>query len=370
MLNQRALCLSLVTMLDQVQKLIEKYEELEHQLAQPEVAGDPELFAKLHKSYKDIEEAYRECCHYKQLWADREEWDSVLRSGEDSELTAAARQELASINAQIDLMEESLQILMVPKSPFDTRNAILEIRAGSGGDESSLFAGDLLRMYKAWAETQGWRTEIVGATEGTVGGFKEVKLLVNGAGVYGGLKFESGVHRVQRVPATESQGRVHTSAATVAVMPEAEEVDVEIRDVDLKIDTYRAGGAGGQHINKTDSAVRITHLPTGVVVACQDERSQHKNRAKAMNELRSRLLDKAISDHEQKQAAARKAQVGTGDRSAKIRTYNFPQNRVTDHRIELTLYKLEAIIGGDLEELIGALQMADAQEKLRALETT
>lgn len=351
-----------------MQKLIEKFEELEHQLAREDVASNPELFAKLHKSYKDMQEAEQQARLYLQLKADRREWDDVLRHGDDPELSGVARHEIETIDEQLEGMEQQLQILMVPKSPFDERNAHIEIRAGTGGDESSLFAGDLYRMYRAYIETKGWSCEVTDVSEGTVGGYKEIKFLVSGPGVYGDLKFESGVHRVQRVPATESQGRVHTSAATVAVMPEAEEVDVEIKEADLKIDTYRAGGAGGQHINKTDSAVRITHIPSGVVVACQNERSQHKNKSTAMKELRARLLDKALADQEQKEASARKAQVGTGDRSGKIRTYNYPQNRVTDHRIELTLYKLEQFMVGEIQEMIDSLQLADAEEKLRTLE--
>ena len=248
--------------------------------------------------------------------------------------------------------------------PHDTGNVILEIRAGTGGDESCLFAGDLLRMYRAYCEKKGWSFQISSASEGPSGGFKEVKVDVEGEGAYGLLKFESGVHRVQRVPETESQGRVHTSAATVAVLPEADEVEVELRDEDLRIDTFRSSGAGGQHINKTDSAVRLTHIPTGIVVSSQDQRSQIRNREKAFKEMRARLLDKAMSEAQAGEAAARRAQVGTGDRSAKIRTYNFPQSRVTDHRINLTLYKLDAVMNGDLQELLDALRMADAREKL------
>ena len=255
-------------------------------------------------------------------------------------------------------LEGELRILFIPKDPNDERNAVLEIRAGTGGDEASIFAGDLFRMYKYYVESRGWRLTVASESEGTAGGFKEIMCEVEGRGVYGVLKYESGVHRVQRVPATETQGRVHTSAATVVVMPMADEMDaIDIKDEELRIDTYRAGGAGGQHINKTDSAVRITHLPSGLVVACQDERSQHKNRAKAMNLLKSRLLDAQIAERESKEAAARKSQVGTGDRSAKIRTYNFPQGRVTDHRVNLTLYKLDAVMKGDVQELIDALVM-------------
>lgn len=355
-------------MIDQAQNVIEKYEELESQLARPEIIANQEQYSKLHKAYKDLSEAKSVAERYIALSADHAEWKSILETSDDPEMIAAAKLELPIIAPQLEELEKRLQILMVPKSPYDMRNCILEIRGGTGGDESALFAGDLFRMYRGYCERAGFKVQVTSASEGTVGGFKEVVMEIIGPGAYGTLKFESGVHRVQRVPETETQGRVHTSAATVAVMPEADEVDLEIRTVDLKIDTYRSGGAGGQHINKTDSAVRITHLPTGVVVACQDERSQHKNRAKAMEQLRSKLLDAAIAKHEQAEATARKALVGTGDRSAKIRTYNFPQNRMTDHRIELTLYRLEAIIAGDLQEVIDAIQMTDAQEKLAAMQ--
>jgi peptide chain release factor 1 len=355
-------------MKDKVQKVIEKYEELEHQMGQPEIVADNAEFTRINKLYKSLQEATEVSRYYLGVCDDVEEWEMVLHEGGDPEMEQAAKDELGGLRKEKEDLEEQLQFLLIPKSPHDLKDVILEIRAGTGGDESSLFAGDLMRMYKAYAETKSWRYNIIEANEGTVGGFKEVKVQIEGDGVYGVLKFESGVHRVQRVPATESQGRVHTSAVTVAVLPEAEEVDVDINDADLKIDTYRASGAGGQHINKTDSAIRITHLPTGVVVACQDERSQHKNKAKAMKELRSRLLDAAIAEQQSKEDADRKSQVGTGDRSGKIRTYNYPQGRMTDHRINLTLYKLDGIMGGDIQEIIDALQLADAQEKLSRLE--
>jgi peptide chain release factor 1 len=357
-------------MKDKALKVIQKYEEIESELGRPEVVSDIAKFTRLHRHYKGLAEAVSVGKKYISLVDEQRDWKEILEEGSDAEMTAAARVELTKIARELVVLTDQLQILMVPKDPFDQRNVILEIRAGTGGDESSLFAGDLFRMYKNYAESVGWKVELIGATEGTVGGFKEVKLAISGDNVYGVLKHESGVHRVQRVPATESQGRVHTSAATVAVLPEAEEVDVEINEADLKIDTYRASGAGGQHINKTDSAIRITHIPTGVVVACQEERSQHKNRDKAMSELRARLLDAALSERQSKEAADRKSQVGTGDRSAKIRTYNFPQGRLTDHRIGLTLYKLDAVMGGDLQEIIDTLALADAQEKLRVLETS
>lgn len=353
-------------MKEKVQKAIERREELESELSRPEVATDPQKFARLNKAYKDLEETVAFGNQYLRALDDIQEYKAMLNEGGDDELVALAKEELPALEKSIPEMEEKLQILLVPKDPIDDRNAILEIRAGTGGDESSLFAGELLRMYRTYCEKQGWQCQVLDASEGSVGGFKEVKLEINGAGVYGVLKFESGVHRVQRVPETEAQGRVHTSAATVVLLPEAEDVDVEVRDVDLRIDTYRASGAGGQHVNKTDSAVRITHLPTGLVVTSQDERSQIKNRDKAMKELRSRLLDAALAAKQSKEAADRKSQVGTGDRSAKIRTYNFPQNRITDHRINLTLYKLDGFMTGDLQEMINALALADAQERLAA----
>ncbi|GBU24099.1 peptide chain release factor 1 [Fibrobacteria bacterium R8-3-H12] len=350
-------------MQEKVQKFLERYEELEQELSRPDIAANPEKFTKLHKSFKALEKTYSVGSEYMRLCGDLKEWKVALGGG-DAELAQAAKAEIGPLEKQIENMEDRLQILLVPPDPFDSRNAILEIRAGTGGDESSLFAGDLFKMYRTYLENKGFKVEVTDISEGTVGGFKEICLFVSGDGAYGVLKFESGAHRVQRVPETESQGRVHTSAATVAVMPEAEEVDVEVRTEDLKIDVYRASGAGGQYINKTDSAVRITHIPSGVVVACQTERSQIQNRSKAMELLRSRLLDHAISEKQKKESAARKSLVGTGDRSDKIRTYNFPQNRVTDHRINLTLYNLDNIITGDLQEIIDALHLADAQSKL------
>jgi len=350
-------------MQEKVQKFIERYEELEQELSKPDIAANPEKFTKLHKSFKALEKTYSVGSEYMRICSDLKEWKEAL-FGSDAELALAAKAEIGPLEKQVEDMENALQILLVPPDPFDNRNAILEIRAGTGGDESSLFAGDLFKMYRAYLENKGFKVEVTDISEGTVGGFKEICLFVQGADAYGVLKFESGAHRVQRVPETESQGRVHTSAATVAVMPEAEEVDVEIRTEDLKVDVYRASGAGGQYINKTDSAVRITHVPSGVVVACQTERSQIQNRSKAMELLRSRLLDHAISEKQKKEAAERKSLVGTGDRSDKIRTYNFPQNRVTDHRINLTLYNLDRIITGDLQEIIDALHLADAQSKL------
>jgi peptide chain release factor 1 len=288
---------------------------------------------------------------------------------QDPEMADMAREEIASVEAQIPALEDELQRLLLPKDPDDVRNTFLEIRAGTGGDESALFAGDLLRMYTRYAERQGWRTEIVSESAGEVGGFKEVVIRVVGDGAYGKLKFESGGHRVQRVPATETQGRIHTSACTVAALPEPDEAQaVQINPADLRIDTYRASGAGGQHVNKTDSAVRITHIPTGIVAECQDDRSQHRNKAKAMQVLAARIKEKERSERAAKEAATRKGLIGSGDRSDRIRTYNFPQGRLTDHRINLTLYKLQFIMEGDLDEVIEALLLARKAEQLEELE--
>ena len=292
-------------------------------------------------------------------WADAEE---LLH---DPDLRELAQEEFAAARAECERLERELTLLLLPKDPNDHRNVILEIRSGVGGEESALFAGTLLRMYTMYAQSRGWRCETVNLSETELGGVKECSVLIEGEGAFSRLKFESGVHRVQRVPETESGGRIHTSAATVAVLPEAEEVDVEIDPKDLQIDTYRSSGAGGQHVNKTESAIRITHLPTGLVVECQDERSQYKNKDKAMKVLRSRLYERELARREEAEAASRRSQVGSGDRSERIRTYNFPQGRVTDHRIGLTLYKIDAILDGGLDELIDALVTADQAEKLR-----
>ncbi|HPE91447.1 MAG TPA: peptide chain release factor 1, partial [Synergistales bacterium] len=296
-----------------------------------------------------------------------EEARGLIHSG-DPELSDLARDEMHELEPQLEELESRLRLLMLPRDPNDDKSVIVEIRAGTGGDEAALFAGDLFRMYSLFAENNGWKVEVMNSNETGIGGYKEVVFKVDGPGAYSQLKFESGVHRVQRVPVTESSGRIHTSTATVAVLPEAEDVDIDIRQEDLKIDTYRASGAGGQHVNMTDSAVRITHLPTGLVVTCQDERSQIKNRVKAMNFLKAKLYDMELREQQAKVAAERKGQVGTGDRSERIRTYNYPQNRLTDHRIGLTLYRLESMLEGDLQEMISALIMADQSEKMRSLE--
>ncbi|MEO7424553.1 MAG: peptide chain release factor 1 [Fibrobacteria bacterium] len=353
----------------QAQKVIERSEEMESQLQRPDILSDMKRMTEISRTHKGLAESVVKAREYLSLLADVAEWERAAADPSDAELQQLAVEELKKLRERVPVVENELRILFIPKDPNDQRSAILEIRAGTGGDEASIFAGDLYRMYKYYIDSRGWKSTLLSESEGTVGGFKEVFLEVIGDGVYGTLKYESGVHRVQRVPETEAQGRVHTSAASVVVMPLADEMDdIVIKDEDLRIDTFRAGGAGGQHINKTDSAVRLTHLPSGLVVACQDERSQHKNRAKAMNVLKSRLLDKQISEREAAESVVRKSQVGTGDRSAKIRTYNFPQGRCTDHRVNLTLYKLDAVMKGDIQELIDALVMEANAEKLRDLE--
>lgn len=354
---------------EQARKAIERNEEIENRLQSPEALSDMAKVTEWSRQHKGMQDLVRKSREYLDLVKELEDWRKAAGDSSDPELQQLAQDEWHRIEALLPEREQGLQFLFIPKDPTDERGAILEIRAGTGGDEASIFAGNLFRMYQYYAESRGWRLVMVDCNEGTVGGFKEVVAEITGDGVYGVMKYESGVHRVQRVPDTEAQGRVHTSAATVVVMPIADEMDdIVIRDEDLRVDTFRAGGAGGQHINKTDSAVRLTHLPSGIVVSCQDERSQIKNRAKAMNVLRSKLLDARLAKQESEEAAARKAQVGTGDRSAKIRTYNFPQGRVTDHRIGLTLYKLDAVMNGDLKELLDALAMEAGAEKLRALD--
>ena len=290
----------------------------------------------------------------------------MLEEESDEEMKELAKEELNDSKKRIEELEQELKILLLPKDPNDDKNVIIEIRGGAGGEESALFANSLFRMYSMYAETKGWKTEVLNSNPTELGGFKEISFMITGDGAYSRFKFESGVHRVQRVPETESQGRIHTSTVTVAVLPEAEEVDLQISPTDLQIDTFRSSGAGGQHINKTESAIRITHIPTGTVVECQDERSQHKNKDKAMKILRSRILEAERAKQNEAIAGERKSQVGTGDRSERIRTYNFPQGRVSDHRIGLTLYKIEAIMNGDLDELIDALITADTAEKLKA----
>ncbi len=354
---------------EQARKVIERSEEMESLLQRPDILSDMKRMTEISRIHKGLAESVLKAKEYLALVAELAEWERAVEDTSDVEMQQMAFGEVGRLRERVPVVENELRILFIPKDPNDQRSAIMEIRAGTGGDEASIFAGDLYRMYKYYIESRRWKATLLSENEGTAGGFKEVFLEVTGDGVYGTLKYESGVHRVQRVPETEAQGRVHTSAASVVVMPLADEMDeIVIKDEDLRVDTFRAGGAGGQHINKTDSAVRLTHLPTGLVVSCQDERSQHKNRAKAMNVLKSRLLDKQISEREAAESAARKSQVGTGDRSAKIRTYNFPQGRCTDHRVNLTLYKLDAVMKGDIQELVDALVMEANAEKLRDLE--
>ncbi|MFC1584383.1 peptide chain release factor 1 [Fibrobacterota bacterium] len=354
--------------MEQARKAIQRREDIEAQIAEPEVIGDVSRYTALAKTLKSLEKVAEKSREYTDLHTEIQEWIEVSKDPSDPEMQQASERELIDLQKKSREMEEELKFLLIPKDPTDLKNVLLEIRAGTGGDEASIFTGDLFRMYRAFSESKGWSFNVISFTEGTMGGFKEIISEIEGDECYGILKYESGVHRVQRVPVTESQGRIHTSAATVAVMPEAEEVDVEIQDTDVRIDTYRSSGHGGQSVNTTDSAIRITHLPTGMVVTCQDEKSQLKNKDKAMKVLRSRLLDARIAEQQQERAAQRKSQVGSGDRSAKIRTYNYPQGRVTDHRINLSLYALDGIIRGDLQQLIEALAIEEMTEKLRELE--
>lgn len=344
----------------------ERRDEIGKLIVDPSVIADMSRYVKLNKEYKDlepIEQAYNE---FKSVVDNIASSKEIIETETDTEFLEMAQAELEELESRKEEMEEEIKYLLIPKDPEDSKDVILEIRAGTGGDEACLFAGDLYRMYTRYCEGKGWKTELIAVNEGTVGGFNKISMNISGEDVYGTLKFESGVHRVQRVPSTESQGRVHTSAATVAVLPEADEVDVDLRMEDVRVDTFRASGAGGQHVNKTESAVRLTHLPTGIVVECQDGRSQHKNKDKALTVLRTRLYESELIKIEQERAADRKSQVSTGDRSAKIRTYNWPQGRVTDHRINLTLYNLTNIIDGDINEILDALKMAENTEKLSA----
>ena len=352
-------------MFEKLHEIEQNYMQNEELLCNPSVLSDPNRLRDLTKKQKQTEELveqYRQWKRLKQQMDDAEVW----MNGDDAELKALAKEEWLDAKEQMKQAEARLKILLIPKDPDDEKSVILELRAGTGGEEAALFAGSLLRMYSMYAEKKGFKAEILSVNETTLGGIKEAVLSLDGTGAFGRVKFESGVHRVQRVPETESQGRIQTSAATVAVLPEAEEVDVQIDPKDLLIESHRSGGAGGQHVNKTESAIRIIHLPTGIAVDCQDERSQHKNKDKAMKILRSRILEQKRAEQESEITSARRSQVGSGDRSERIRTYNFPQGRVTDHRIGLTLYKIQSIMDGDLDELIDALITAEQAEKLRA----
>ncbi len=350
-----------------LERLVERDTELSALLSDPQVIGEQTRFRRLSVEYAEITPVVRRYRRYRDACQELQAAREVLKDP-DAAMRGLAQEEAQRIQTRIETLQQELQTMLLPKDPNDTRNIFLEIRAGTGGEEAALFAAELSRMYGHYAERRGWKVELISSSPSELGGYKEIIARVVGQGAYSRLKFESGGHRVQRVPITETQGRIHTSACTVAVMPEADEIDdIEINSADLKVDTYRASGAGGQHVNRTDSAVRITHLPTGVVVECQDERSQHKNRARAMSVLRARLLEAERRKQREQEAATRKSLVGSGDRSGRIRTYNFPQGRVTDHRINLTLYKLEQILAGELDELIDPLTAADQAEQLAAL---
>jgi peptide chain release factor 1 len=348
-----------------LEAIVERFEEVNRQMSDPNVISDMDNYAKLSKEYKELEKIVTVYKRYKSILSNIQNAKDILANEKDEEFREMAKIELDELLPAKEQIEEELKLLLIPKDPNDNKNAILEIRAAVGGDEAALFAGDLFRMYQRFAEKQGWKIEVLDYTEGTSGGYKEIVASITGNEAYGTLKYESGVHRVQRVPATETQGRVHTSAASVAVLPEMEEVEVEINPNDLRIDTFCSSGPGGQSVNTTYSAVRITHLPTGLVVSCQDEKSQIKNKEKAMKVLRARLYELELEKYQKEVGEQRRSMVKTGERSEKIRTYNFPQSRVTDHRIGLTLYNLPAVMDGELEEIIDALRIAENAEKLK-----
>lgn len=352
-------------LLEKLEAIKIRFDDVSTQIVDPEVIADMKRYVKLNKEYKDLEEIVQAYYAYKNVIDNIESSKEILQTEKDEEFREMAKMEMEELAPKKEELEERIKVLLIPKDPEDSKNCVVEIRAGTGGDEASIFAGDLYRMYTKYCEGKGWKIELVDYGEGTAGGYKEIIFNVNGPDAYGTMKYESGVHRVQRVPQTETQGRVHTSAATVAVLPEAEEFDVEIKESDLRVDSYCSSGPGGQSVNTTYSAIRLTHIPTGVVAQCQDQKSKLKNYDKALKVLRSRIYEMELQKHLEEIAGKRKTMVSTGDRSAKIRTYNYPQGRVTDHRIGLTLYNLSNIVDGSIQEIIDALQVAENAEKMK-----
>jgi peptide chain release factor 1 len=354
-------------MTDKLQQMSERYQELQTLVSDPAIMKDQSRYKELMRELAGLEEVVAQYQRYTKLQSEIDDTQVLIEEGGEGELVKLAREELEALREREEELENELKVLLIPKDPLDLKNIIMEIRAGTGGEEAGLFAADLFRMYSKYAESKRWTIEILSSHETEIGGFKEVIYSISGKSVYASLRYESGVHRVQRVPVTEAGGRIHTSAVTVAVLPEAEQTEIEIRPEELRIDVYRSSGPGGQSVNTTDSAVRITHVPTGLVVTCQDEKSQHKNKAKALRVLRARLFEQEEDKKHEERAAARRMQVGSGDRSERIRTYNYPQNRVTDHRINLTLYRLEEVMLGDLEEIVDALRLSAREEYLKKL---
>ena len=352
-------------MLDKLKAIYDRYMEVEKLISSPDAMNEMKIYVQLNREYKDLTPIVKAYNEYKNIMSNIESSKEILKEENDDEMREMAKMELDELLPRKEEMDEEIKILLIPKDPEDSKNAVMEIRAGTGGDEASIFAGDLYKMYTAFASTKGWSTELIDIAEGTSGGFKEIIFNINGEDVYGQLKFESGVHRVQRVPQTETQGRVHTSASTVIVLPEAEEFDIELKSADIRKDTYCSSGPGGQSVNTTYSAVRLTHIPTGIVAQCQDQKSQHKNYDKALKVLRSRIYEMELQKKLEEDAKHRKTMVSSGDRSAKIRTYNYPQGRVTEHRIGLTKYNLQNVIGGEIQEFIDELQLAENAEKLK-----
>ena len=355
-------------MIDKLEGIAERYHEVEQLISDPDIMKDLQRYKELMQEHSQLREMVEEFEKYKQVAQEVEDAEALIGEENDPEMREMAKEELQALEEKRDALTDNLKTLLIPKDPLDGKNIIMEIRAGTGGEEAALFAADLYRMYSRFAEENNWKTELLSSNETGIGGFKEISISIAGKNVYENLRYESGVHRVQRVPSTESGGRIHTSAVTVAVLPEAEETDIQINQEDLKIDVFRSSGPGGQSVNTTDSAVRITHIPSGTVVTCQDEKSQHKNKAKALRVLRARIYEEEESKRQEERAEARKSQVGSGDRSERIRTYNFPQNRVTDHRINLTIHKLDQIMQGNLNEIIENLKYSARQEYLKEVE--